>query len=98
MAAGRPVICLDLGGPSTQVTEMTGFKIDTKDSSAIIPLMADAMKKLATDPYLRLHLGHAGRERVSKHFTWEEKAARLSTLYHQVALEGKVNQILTRSI
>jgi glycosyltransferase involved in cell wall biosynthesis len=27
MAAGKPVICLDLGGPALQVTEETGFKI-----------------------------------------------------------------------
>ena len=27
MAAGRPVICLDLGGPAVQVTQETGFKI-----------------------------------------------------------------------
>ena len=27
MAAGRPVICLDLGGPALQVTEATGIKV-----------------------------------------------------------------------
>ena len=27
MAAGRPVICLDLGGPAVQVTPETGFKV-----------------------------------------------------------------------
>ena len=89
MAAGRPVICLDIGGPSTQVTEMTGIKIRTADVPTIIPQMADAMKKLATDSYLRLHLGNAGRERVMRHFTWEEKAKQLSTLYNEVVLEGK---------
>jgi glycosyltransferase involved in cell wall biosynthesis len=27
MAAGKPVICLDLGGPATQVTDKTGYKV-----------------------------------------------------------------------
>src|SRR2546430_4418443 len=32
MAAGRPVICLDLGGPGYQVTEESGIKIDRKST------------------------------------------------------------------
>src|SRR5262249_28031993 len=31
MAAGRPVICLDLGGPAVQVTGQVGFKIQADD-------------------------------------------------------------------
>ncbi|MFM6845653.1 MAG: glycosyltransferase family 4 protein, partial [Dolichospermum sp.] len=44
MAAGRPVICLDLGGPAVQVTEETGFKIAADEPYQVVRDLAEVNK------------------------------------------------------
>jgi glycosyltransferase involved in cell wall biosynthesis len=80
MAAGRPVICLDLGGPGVQVTEQTGFKIRAKTATEAVEQMADVMRLLATDRNLVTQLGNAGRKRVEQ-FGWENKLSLLTPFY-----------------
>ena len=70
MAARRPVICLDLGGPLVQVTEETGLKIPAHNPEQAIEDMAKAMIQLARDSDLRLRLGEAGHFRVKTKFNW----------------------------
>jgi glycosyltransferase involved in cell wall biosynthesis len=72
MAAGCPVICLDLGGPAMQVTAETGFKIAAVSPEQTIRELADAIRKLVTDPDLRARLSRAARTRA-KAFSWEQK-------------------------
>lgn len=81
MAAGRPVICLDLGGPAIQVTEETGFKIPAHTPKQAVHDLAEAMVRLAKDPKLRMHMGHAGQKRVSEAYSWETKGQLLVQLY-----------------
>jgi glycosyltransferase involved in cell wall biosynthesis len=83
MAAGRPVICLDLGGPALQVTEETGIKIPAISPSQAIADLSSAMEELARDPARRARLGQSGRERVSRLYNWEEKGKYLADLYDQ---------------
>ncbi|MBZ5672031.1 MAG: glycosyltransferase [Acidobacteriia bacterium] len=83
MAAGRPVICLDLGGPALEVTEETGIKIPAISPSQAIADLSVAMEELARDSGRRTRLGQAGRERVSRLYNWEEKAKYLADLYNQ---------------
>ncbi|PSN16427.1 glycosyl transferase family 1 [filamentous cyanobacterium CCT1] len=87
MAAGRPVICLDLGGPAVQVIEETGFKIPAQNPEQAIAGMAQAMKRLATEPELRVQLGMAGQERVYQSFNWATKGQFLSTVYEKLWLQ-----------
>ena len=49
MAAGRPVVCLDLGGPATQVTEETGIKVPAPVPNQAVSGLAEAMTRLARD-------------------------------------------------
>lgn len=83
MAAGRPVICLDLGGPGVQVTNEVGFKIPAHDPEQAVQCLADAMLNLAKDPELRVHMGQMGRKRVSEFFSWQGKAKKLVELYQE---------------
>jgi len=53
MAAGRPVICLDLGGPALQVSEATGIKIPAISPPQVVADLASALKQLAGDPSRR---------------------------------------------
>jgi len=90
MAAGRPVICLDLGGPALQVTEETGFKIPAHAPEQVVAEMAEAMLKLAMDEDLRRRMGEEARRRVREEFSWERRGKELANIYRSV-LEPCVN-------
>ena len=47
MAASRPVICLDLGGPAIQVTQETGFKISAHTPEQTVRDLAKAIKNIS---------------------------------------------------
>ena len=92
MALGRPVICLDLGGPSVQVTKETGFKIPALNPDQAVTGLAQAMKSLADDPQLRSRMGLAGRQRVNQLFNWETKGKFLVNIYEKVlAQTGEID-------
>ncbi len=84
LAAGRPVICLDAGGPALQVTEECGFKASVASLDQALEGMAGAMRQLYRDPELRLRMGAAARERARAHFHWGRKAERMNALYQAV--------------
>jgi glycosyltransferase involved in cell wall biosynthesis len=84
MAAGRPVVCLDIGGPATQVTQETGFKIAARNPRQTVVDLAESMKRLAGSQELRKRMGEAGQERVMQEFSWGQKAEKMSVLYHSV--------------
>ena len=92
MAAGMPVICLDLGGPSVQVTSETGIKISARSTEQVINDMANAMFKLVKEPNLRCEMGDNGRKRIKEHFTWEKKGEFIDHLYSEV-LSGHENTL-----
>jgi glycosyltransferase involved in cell wall biosynthesis len=93
MAAGRPVICLDLGGPATQVTESTGIKVPARNPKQAVRDLAAAMTTLATDPDLRSSMGQAGRQRAAGLYAWERKGESLSALYEALADGGSPQSI-----
>jgi glycosyltransferase involved in cell wall biosynthesis len=81
MAAGRPVICLDLGGPAVQVTEETGIKIPAGSPQQVIRDLAVAMSQLAEDRVRCERLGSAARQHVRECFCWDKKGKWLNLLY-----------------
>ncbi|MEH2246276.1 glycosyltransferase family 4 protein [Nostoc sp.] len=89
MAARRPVIYLDLGGPAVQVTEETGFKIKANTPDQVVSDIAKAMTYLATNPELRLLMGQAGQKRVRETFSWESKGKQLIQLYEEISTQNK---------
>jgi glycosyltransferase involved in cell wall biosynthesis len=86
MAAGRPVICLNLGGPSAQLTEHTGIKVQAHDPDQVVRDLAAAMSRLAHSPELRQAMGKAGRQWVSETFCWEHKGKQLGTMYRHATV------------
>jgi len=81
MAAGRPVICLDLGGPATQVTPETGFLIPARTPQQAVADIAAVLRRIASDPTLRARLGEAGRKRAERIFDWEAKGREMNQVY-----------------
>ena len=83
MASGRPVVCLDLGGPGTQVTDQTGFKVAPRDPDQATADMAIAMQRLHDDPALRRRMADAGQQRVLD-FCWDRKISRMNALFAEL--------------
>ncbi len=81
MAAGRPVLCLDLGGPALQVTEETGIRLRSHSPMQAVEDLADALMTLASDPMLCSAMGVAGRRRISEHFNWNRKGLSMAKVY-----------------
>lgn len=97
MAAGRPVICLDLGGPAVQVTEETGLKVRANTPDQAIRDLAQAMTQLAHNPELRSLLGQAGQQRVRENFAWESKGKFLAQVYEEI-LEKNTQELCPECI
>jgi glycosyltransferase involved in cell wall biosynthesis len=84
MATGRPVICLDLGGPGVQITAETGFKAPANSPEESIAAMAEAMRQLAHDRQLLQTMGQAGQQRIREHYNGEHREVFLNQLYGQL--------------
>jgi glycosyltransferase involved in cell wall biosynthesis len=84
MAAGRPVVCLDLGGPGVQVTEKTGIKVQAGTPDQAVVDLAKAILRLAEAPDLRARMAEASRQRVIENFSWESKGDFMSEIYQNM--------------
>ena len=88
MAAGRPVICLDLGGPAFQVTEQTGIKVPANTPEQAVAELANSMLRLAEDPELRVRMGEASRQRVKRDFEWGKKGELMHQIYGGIVTQA----------
>lgn len=86
MAAGRPVVCLDLAGPALQVTGDTGVKVQAISPEQVSNDLAKAFLQLASDPALRLRLGLSGKKRVEEYFNWDKKGDFMANLYESLLI------------
>ena len=84
MAAGRPVICLDLGGPSVQVTAETGIKVPAEGLQQTIMDLKEGMTRLAGDRNLLQRMSRAARLRVEEYFNWNRKGEWMTTVYNSI--------------
>ena len=85
MAAARPVICLDLGGPAHQVTERTGLKVAAHSPEQTIRELADAMQQLASDDKLCSALGRNAQTRIRDAYSWVTRGEQLNAAYRTLA-------------
>ena len=84
MAARRPVLCLDIGGPALQVTAETGFKISAFSPEQVVKDLAEAMLTLAVNTHLCCRMGEAAGRRVKKCFDWDRKGEQMNEIYEKV--------------
>ncbi|MBM3127303.1 MAG: glycosyltransferase [Chloroflexi bacterium] len=82
MAAGKPVVCTELGTGTSfvNVDGETGFVVPARDPHAL----AAALARLGDDAELRARMGAAGRARVRHEFTSEKMATRVMQVYERV--------------
>lgn len=82
MAAARPVICLDLAGPSELVGH-SGVVVPLRTPTTVIDGLTTALKCLHDDPVLRQRLGAAALQRVTEHWTWPRVARDIDAIYRE---------------
>lgn len=95
MAAGRPVVCLNLGGPALQVTADTGVKVPAISMDQVIAGISEALVRLAEDPKLCAHMGQAARRRVTQYFNWEHKGHQILEIYNRLKDQSLIADLAT---
>jgi glycosyltransferase involved in cell wall biosynthesis len=93
MAAGRPVLCLDLGGPAAQITIATGVKVFAENPAQVVADLAEAMVKFANNLQLCTQMGQSGRQRARECYSWTAKGQQFAETYEKV----KVLELLNSS-
>jgi glycosyltransferase involved in cell wall biosynthesis len=83
MAAGRPVVCLDIGGPAAQVTPETGFTAPANNPSESVDAMAAFLTRIADDRALLKQMSAKAKERVRDKFTMRELGAAFDRYYKE---------------
>jgi glycosyltransferase involved in cell wall biosynthesis len=84
MAAGIPVICLDVGGPSLLVGTEYGFKIPVSSPSQVVDDICRAICRLAQDPECRIRMGEEARTHANRAWNWEVVGEKMLSLYKAV--------------
>ena len=84
MAAGRPVICLGIGGPAVLVTEKTGIIVLAQEPHQTVRDLAKAITCLAENSALRFRMGTAGQRLVRENYSWQTKGKNLAQLYEKI--------------
>jgi glycosyltransferase involved in cell wall biosynthesis len=80
MAAGKPVVSLDYGGPGEFVTEQSGIKVAIGGRQQVVDDLASALEKLIIDKDLRKTLGGGARLRAVQ-LQWDKKRIVIDDVY-----------------
>jgi len=84
MAAGKPVICLDIAGPGFHIDNEWGIKIFPSSPQKAIQEMAKALESLYLNKNLQIQLGKKARERAKKFYHWDRLGESLFKIYREV--------------
>lgn len=84
MAAGRPVVAADWGGPGDLVDDECGIRVEPSGRAAYVAGLAAALRRLAADPDLRARMGAAGRARVERDYRWASIVERIAAIYAEL--------------
>lgn len=85
LAAGRPVICLDIGGPASQITPQCGFAAPVTSPAVAVEAMAACLTKLSADRALLAAMSAAARARIQEKFTMRSLGNAIESFYQQAA-------------
>jgi glycosyltransferase involved in cell wall biosynthesis len=89
MAAGKPVICLDTGGPGMHVTDDWGFKIAPSSPEHAIHELASCLERMYLYRDLRDRLGRAAHEGAENYYHWDKLGEQLMEIYKNALAAGR---------
>ena len=87
MSVGKPVVCLDIGGPGMHITEDCGIKVTPSSPKETIRGLAEALERLYLDRELGFRMGRAARDRAALNYHWDKLGDRLNVIY-QTTMTG----------
>jgi glycosyltransferase involved in cell wall biosynthesis len=94
MAAGRPVVCLDIGGPAAQVTSETGFVAPVTAPSAAIEAISAFLTLVDADRSRLARMSEAARLRARREFSTRKVGSVMRSLYAEAIEEHRFDQRL----
>lgn len=83
MAAGRPVGCLNIGGPASQITPETGFAAPTGTPEEAVAALAAFLGKLDRDRSLLAAMSAQARAHVRAHYTMRQANETMRCFYRE---------------
>jgi glycosyltransferase involved in cell wall biosynthesis len=89
LAMGRPVVCLDIGGPASQVTSDTGFAAPVNTPAEAVEAMASFLTRIAADRRLLAKMSAEARARVRAKFTMRKLGESLEAFYREAMVTTK---------
>lgn len=92
MSCGKPVVCLDTGGPGFHIKEEWGIKISPKNSEYVVRKMAKALEELYLNKELKIKMGVAARKRAEEFYLWDRLGERLQEIYQQALPNIETNR------
>ena len=98
MAASRPVIATDWGGPSDYLDPSCGILVPPSDRGRFEAGLTEAMVRLAQSPTLRERMGRAGYRKVAERFDWEVKVDRILEIYRDAVHAGAPGRSLQSAV
>ena len=89
MSLGKPVVCIDTGGPGLHITDECGIKVSPTDAETTVNELANGLERLYQDQDLRNTLGLAARKRVNEMYRWDKLGERLIKIYQPLFSENR---------
>ncbi len=83
LAAGRPVVCLDIGGPASQVTAETGCAAPATTPAEAVAAMASFLANVAGNRARLAEMSARAKARVREKFTMRQLGVAINGFYHQ---------------
>ena len=84
MACGLPPIVVDYGGPAEIASDECGIRLPMTPRKELVNQLTEAMTTLLGDLERCRTMSAAGLEKVKNHFSWPQKAAQVTAIYHDL--------------
>jgi glycosyltransferase involved in cell wall biosynthesis len=85
MAHGLPLVVCDRGGPGANVSDECAVRVPAESPAQLARDVATAVRRLVTNPELRLRMGAVAREHVVATHLWDRRIERMTDLYERIA-------------
>lgn len=85
MALGVVPVVVNYAGPGELVSEETGFLVPVGPRDRIVASLQACLQQILVDPAVLLEKARAARRIALRDFTWDAKAARILSMYRDLA-------------
>jgi len=84
MAAGKPVVCMDIAGPGFHIDKNCGIKIKPEYPDQAVRDIALSLEKLYFNEQLRGNLGARARDKAQTEYNWDNLGNKLQKIYNSI--------------